>query len=238
MMKIKSLKFIGIITLIFLLSGCDLGLQEEFDFKPEALTENPFENMTAWEWIQSRSNGLQSNGRYNVVDFDYLEAAIRKADMVEEFNQVATKDRTYLLLNNNAFTGGGDVIQIITGSGSAAINNPVNKTADETMELVNTPAKLEKLKNVLRYHIVTTYILQVPTLFTQNVDYLFQTLIPGDDGLISFTRTTIWQIQINGPTAPLPTTATSQFENVLNHNYQFKNGIGHVIADPVQNKPY
>jgi len=237
-MNIKYLKFVGIIALTFLLTGCDLGLQEEFDFKPEALSDTPFENMTAWEWIESRTPGLMSNGRYNAVEFDYLRAAIIKADMVNEYNQAATTDRTYLLLNNNAFTGGGDIIQLITGSGSASVNNPVNKTADETMQLVDTPAKLEKLKTILRYHIVTTYILQVPTLYKVDVDYLFQTLISGDDGLIAFRRDVIWRITVNSPGAPLPDLATQESEAVLNHNYKFKNGIGHVIADPVRNKPY
>ena len=78
-MKIKSLKFIGILVLTLLLSNCNLGLQEEFDFVPDANTDNPFENMTALEWIESRSPGLLSTGRYNVTEFDYLLAAIKKA---------------------------------------------------------------------------------------------------------------------------------------------------------------
>lgn len=232
-MTIKSLKFSGIIAMLLLLSGCDLPLQETFDFKPEALTENPFENMTAWEWIQSRSNSA-TKAPYVATEFDYLEAAIIKADMVDEFNQVATKDRTYLLLNNNAFLGAGDVINIATGSATV----PAGQTAAETMAKVDTPAELAKLKTVLRYHIVTTYILQVPTLFKQDTDYLFQTLIPGADGLISFRRSPIWQIEINAPESPLSALANAESEFVLNHNYQFKNGIGHVVADPVRNKPY
>lgn len=233
-MKIKSLKFIGILVLTLLLSNCNLGLQEEFDFVPDANTDNPFENMTALEWIESRSPGLLSTGRYNVTEFDYLLAAIKKAGMEDEFNQTATKERTFVLLNNNAFLGAGDVIQIVTGSATV----PVNETAEQTMERVDTPVKMEKLKNVLRYHIVTTYILQVPTLFTKDLDYLFQTLIPGDDGLIAFKRNVIYQVVINSQTAPLPATAINEFENVFSHNYQFKNGIGHVIQDPVRNKPY
>lgn len=236
-MNIKSLKFVRVIAMLFLLSGCDLPLQESFDFKPEVDINNPFENITAWEWIQSRSNSA-TKAPYNAKEFDYFEAAIIKADMVEEYNQVATKDRTYLLLNNAAFTGPGNVISIITGSATV----PAGQTAVQTMDRVDTPVKLAKLKTLLRYHIVTTYILQVPTLYSVNVDYLFQTLIPGDDGLIAFMRTTSasvqWNITVNSPTAPLPATATAEFENVINHNYQFKNGVGHVIQDPVRNKPY
>jgi len=237
-MKKKSLKFIGVISMLFLLSGCDLPLQEEFNFKPEVDILAPFENITAWEWIQTRSS-TTTQAPYLGSEFDYFKAAIIKADMVEEYNQIATKERTYLLLNNNAFLGAGDVINIITGSAAAI---PAGETAEQTMARVDTPAELDKLKAVLRYHIVTTYILQVPTLFTRNLDYVFQTLIPGTDGLIAFRRTTDgsvqWTITVNSPTAPLPATATAEFENVINHNYQFKNGVGHVIADPVRNKPY
>lgn len=232
-MNIKSLKFVGITVLTFLLSSCDLGLQEEFDFKPEALSENPFENMTAWEWIQTRTTAPTAT-TYNALEFDYFIEAIKKAGMQNEYDQIATKDRTYLLLNNNAFIGAGDIIQIVTGSATV----PAGEKADVTMNKVDTPAELAKLKAVLSYHIVTTYILQVPTLYKYDVDYLFQTLIPGNDGLIAFRRSPIYQITVNSQLAPLPKTATDEFEGCLSHNYQFKNGIGHVLADPVRNKPY
>ncbi len=232
-MNSKLVKITGIFSLIFMLSSCDLGLQEQFDFKPEANINNPFENLTAWEWIQTRSNSATA-APYNALEFDYMKAAIIKADMIEEFNQIATKDRTFLLLNNNAFLGAGDIIQIVTGSATV----PAAETAEQTIDKVNTPVKLEKLKAVLRYHIVTTYILQVPTLYKQDTDYLFQTLIPGNDGLIAFRRNTIYQITVNSATAPLPKTATDEAKQCLSHNYQFKNGIGHVLADAARNKPY
>ena len=233
-MNIKVLKFSAIIVLILSVSSCDVGLQEQFDFQPEAVDKVPFENITAWEFIQSRTPPLMANGRYDALEFNYFEAAIRKADMVNEYNQVATTDRTYLMLDNRAFTGNGNVIQIVTGSSSV----PGGQTADETMDRVDTPAKLEKLRTLLRYHIVASYVLQVPTLFQSETDYLFQTLIPDDDGLIAFRRDVIYRITVNAPGAPLPTTATSWWEQVWAHNYQFNNGIGHVLRDPVRNKPY
>lgn len=233
-MNIKVLKFSGILVLMLLVSACDVGLQEQFDFKPEATDKKPFVNMTAWEFIQSRTPPLQDNGRYDGLEFNYLEAAIRKADMVNEFNQTASTDRTYLMLDNRAFTGSGNVIQIVTGSSSV----PAGQTADETMARVDTPAKLEKLRTLLRYHIVTSYILQVPSLYQRDTDYLFQTLIPGDDGVIAFRRDVIYRITVNAPGSPMPDTATSWWEQVWAHNYQFNNGIGHVLRDPVRNKPY
>ena len=232
-MNTKFIKIIGAFSLLFLLSSCDLGLQEQFNFVPEANTDNPLENMTAWEWIQSRANSAVGVP-YLPMEYDYLKAAIIKADMVEEYNQVATKERTFLLLNNSAFIGNGNVINIITGSSVVT----AGETAEQAMSRVDTPAELLKLKTVLKYHIVTQYILQVPTLYKQDTDYLFQTLIPGADGLIAFRRNTIYQITVNFSAAPLPSTATSLPRTCIRHNYQFKNGIGHILAAPVRNKPY
>ena len=68
--------------------------------------------------------------------------------------------------------------------------------------------------------------------------FIFQTLIPGEDGVISMRRDDRYRIDINRAPAPLPYSATTQWERVRNHNYVFNNGIGHFIADPVRNKPY
>jgi hypothetical protein len=232
-MKLNNLNIVALILLVFTLASCSLAVQENFEFEPEIDAEDPFADGTAWDFIQS-SKKFNDDGSLNGEQFNYLAAAIMKADMVDEYNQTATTDRTYLLLNNNAFTGGGDVIQIITGSDTIG----VDATPEETMERVDTPEKLEKLRKVLKYHIVETYIAQIPTLEVFEVWYLFQTMIPGDDGLIAFKRDNRWRITINRAPAPLPATALSQWENVRNHNYIFNNGIGHHLADPVRNQPY
>lgn len=231
-MKLNTLNIAVFLLLSVALASC-LPLQENYDFEPEVDAVDPFANGTAWDFIQSAT---QFNDEGNLVGehFNYLEAAIRKADMVEEFNQTATTDRTYLLLNNNAFTGSNDVIDIITGSDTIG----VGATPEETMERVDTPEKLETLRTVLKYHIIETYVAQVPTLEEREIWYLFQTMIPGEDGLIALKRDHVWRIDINKDGAPLPATATSQGERVRNHNYIFNNGIGHHLSDPVRNQPY
>jgi hypothetical protein len=231
-MKLNTLNIAVFLLLSVAFASC-LPVQETFDFQPEIDAEDPFADGTAWDYIQS-ANELTIDGNLNGEQFNYLAAAIRKADMVEEYNQTATTDRTYLLLNNNAFTGSGDVIQLVTGSDTIG----VNATPAETLERVDTPEKLERLRTILRYHIIETYVAQVPTLEEFDVWYLFQTMIPGDDGLIALRRDFTWRIQINLDGAPLPATATSQGERVRNHNYIFNNGIGHHLADPVRNQPY
>ena len=231
-MRLNTLNISVFLFLLFAFASC-LPVQENFDFQPEVDAEDPFGDGTAWDFIQS-ANNLTDDGKIDGEQFNYLAAAIKKADMVDDFNQTATSDRTYLLLNNNAFTGNGDVIQLVTGSDTIG----VNATAEETMERVDTPEKVERLQTILKYHIIATYVDQVPTLEERDTWYLFQTLIPGEDGLIALMRDHIWRIAINLQGAPLPATATSQGERVRNHNYIFNNGIGHHLADPVRNKPY
>tara|TARA_R110002049_G_scaffold164173_2_gene330204 strand:- start:5690 stop:6406 length:717 start_codon:yes stop_codon:yes gene_type:complete len=224
-----------LMAMCMLLVGCDLELNTGYDFNAELDLVEPFGNMTAWEFIQTQTQ-LNEDGETDGIKMNYFIEAIKTAGMVEEYNQTETTDRTYLLLTNSAFTGGGDIIQIVTGSWDEDV--VAGETFAETMARVDTPEKLEKLRTLLKYHIVTTYINQVPVLFEYDTDYLFQTLIPGEDGLIAFRRTNRYGININNRDAPLPTSATSQSEGVRNHNYVFNNGIGHMIQDPVRNKPY
>ena len=231
MKNLKNIKFtfITLLSLMVLLPSCDLDLQEGIEFVPEVDLTDPFADITAWEWLQTRTK-LNDNGSINGEEFNYMIAAIEKAGMVEEYNNASMQDRTYLMLNNNAFTGNGDVIAIVTGSASI----PAGATPAQVLE----NADVDKLKKVLQYHIVTSFVAQVPTLFEANVNYIYQTLIPGEDGVIVMRRDNLYRIDINKVPAPLPSSATSQFERVRGHNYVFQNGIGHIIADPVRNKPY
>ena len=250
-----KLKIVLLLFVSFLFSSCELDVQDTFDFKTGAVDEDPFENITAWEFIQSK-NGVNEDGTLLFEHFQYMEAAIKKAGMIEEFNQTEDTQRTYLLLNNAAMTGGGDVIEIVTGSAATTITvldgdgNPVldengdavknQLTPEEVFEKVDTPEKLEKLRTLLKYHITLDYVQQVPTLAVEGTFYVFQTLIPGDDGLIAYRRDADWDIKVNERGAPLPNSAFSGGwnENVRNHNYVFNNGIGHIINDPVRNQPY
>ncbi|MGB3150491.1 MAG: hypothetical protein WBB27_07480, partial [Maribacter sp.] len=75
-------------------------------------------------------------------------------------------------------------------------------------------------------------------LIELDVNYEFQTLIPGEAGKIILRRDFRLFIDVNRSPAPLPSTATSQNERLRNYNYVFNNGIGHSLNDPVRNQPY
>jgi hypothetical protein len=221
------------VSVIF--TSCTLDLQDNFEFKQDLDTTDPHDTKTAWEFIQERTELTEEDTTYSFEELNYMIAAIKKAGFEDLYDQTATADRTYLLLNNAAFLrSGNNIVNIVTGS---PVVGP-DETAEEVMERVDTPEKLETLRTLLKYHIVDAYVAQVPTLFETEVRYVFQTLIPGNDGLIVFSRNSRWSIQVNTAPAPLPATATSRPENVRRHNYVFNNGIGHFIHDLVQNKPY
>jgi hypothetical protein len=227
MKKFKHFKIIisAILALSFL--GCDLELQEGFTFTPDVDFEDPFSDITAWQFLQQNQQ-LNEEGGLNGELYNYMVAAIEAAGMVDEYNS-SNASRTYLLLTNNAFTGGGDVIELITGSEEVG--------EDETPEQVIARADLEVLRTILRYHIITSYVDQL-TLSERGVNYEFQTLISGEDGVIILRRDERYRVDINRNPAPLPSSATSQNERIRNYNYVFSNGIGHAINDPVRNKPY
>lgn len=232
-MKVRSLQFIGIFFLILLISGCDLPLQEEFNFEPEVDTPNPYENLTAWEWLElSTTPELQDNGRYDALEFNYFMAAIEKAGMKDEFTQTSTKERTYIALQNRAFYNNSGALREITGSSRL----PAGQSADDYMEEnIDTPQKLEKLKRFIQYHIVTSYVLQTD-LTARDTDYLFETLLPGEDGIIALRRDVILQIRSNHPEAPVSETAKTGFG--FYHNFQLSNGIAHVFRTYTRNKPF
>lgn len=228
----KTTKRINILLLGLILSfvGCDLPVQERFVFEPDVDLTDPFDQLTAWEFFNlPQVNGADEEGSLNGDNYDYLVAAIQAAGMVNEYN-TPNSGRTYLMLNNNAFEGGGDVIQLVTGSADVADG--------ETPSEVMARADIDVLKLVLQYHIITSYVTQNDPLIEFNVNYEFQTLIPGEAGKIILRRDDRLRIDVNRSPAPLPSSATSEFERLRNYNYVFNNGIGHSLNDPVRNQPY
>lgn len=262
------LKIMLVACFIAAFSSCTLGVQEQFDYKGETyINTDPFDTMTAWDYIQTRkSNSIRdSQNRFRLVsntnvygasgdELDLLIAAIKRVGYEDLYKQTATKGRTYLLLNNNAFTGNTDrdVVKAVTGTqlGDNALIEP------ETYFDKYTPAQLNQLKAILKYHIVSDYVAQVPTIPTYGVEVGFKTLLPKVNvdavGLpislssefsdISFSRNfdSRTTLLINSPSSPLPLTAnTLSFdENVRRHNYVFNNGLGHYLNEIVRYQPY
>nr|WP_299070475.1 hypothetical protein [uncultured Allomuricauda sp.] len=232
MKNIKNIKILALASFTMFLFGCDLDMQERFVFEPDVDLTDPFANITAWEFLNSpQATGLSEDGELINDNFNYLVAAIEAAGMIDEYN-TPNSGRTYLLLNNEAFEDNNDVIDLITGSEEVA--------EGETPAQVMARADIDVLRLILQYHIITTYITQNDPLIEFDVNYEFQTLIPGEAGKIVLRRDNRLRIDVNTNPAPLPSTATDggNNERLRNYNYVFNNGIGHSLNDPVRNQPY
>lgn len=261
------IKLITAFILMAITGSCSLGLQDEFEFEPDSYIENdPFINLTAWEFIQTRITPRDDNNQFKLIsntssleangdNLDFFIAAIKKLGMENFYNQTMTANRTYLFLNNNAFSGTNnsrDIARVIRGSNAGAIAD--NSTINPDTVFDNwTPQQLNQLKAVLLYNIVDEYVTQhtIPRSFEY---FLYDTFLPAMNvdasgapiGLsdskaqISFSRfgdarTTI---RINETGAPLPDTALTGNTNIRRHNYVVSNGIGHFVNELHRYQPY
>jgi Fasciclin domain len=199
----------SIMSIIF--SSCgDLALQKTNEFQPGILPTNNYNDVLAWDFIQQQTSPVGTTPAANKLD--YMITLIKVAGLEEEYKKPNT-DRTFLLLNNSAFTGAGKINALLTGV--------VLGTGDLT--------KVDKTRaaNLLKYHIVNAYVNQSTSLPIYAVNYDFNTLLEGPNGIIKIQRNERYALTINS-SADLPTTRRTT--GVTLHNYQFKNGIGHFIS--------
>ena len=205
------IKLICVACMILSFQSCTLELQEEISFKEGAIQGDPFANLTAWEYIQTR----------------------RTAAIADDQNRVR--------LDNNELD--------------------FMRAAIALMASIQGEEELNKLRAVLRYHIVDEFVAQRPTLTIFDENFIFNTLLPQVDvdpvteeiiglsdtpALIAFNRglqalTRVDTFNINSESAPLPESSTSQSLNTTNqfrHNFVFNNGIGHVINSTVRFQDY
>jgi len=197
-------------------TGCSLPVQPDFEFEPAIGELVTFEDQTVLEWMSSDA-AVSGNANNN---FDILVDAIALAGMESEYDSPGDR-RTFLMLNNEAFTGGGEIFAVLGVT---------------ELDSLDTDEEITRLRTILRYHIVDAYVDQgpeaLPVLLT---NYLFQTLIPGDDGQISFNRDERFRMNVNRAVG-LP--GTKRGTQVRNHNYIFSNGVGHHVRDYVRTRPY
>lgn len=204
----------GLLMLLLIISSltsCDLQRQRQFEFDPEIPPQVTFD-MTALEFLQMHPDD----------DFHYLDSAIALTGMEAEYSSNESR-RTYLLLKDRAFTDRGEILQQVSG----ATDTPLD-SLDAT--------QIERLRYALRYHIIDAYIENgfdpLNVLFQ---DYFFQTLIPGEEGLISINRDDRFRLHVNDSNA---LQGTKKGGRVNEHNYIFTNGVAHLTTDSYRNARY
>jgi Fasciclin domain len=199
--------FIG--ATLFFFTGCDLAVQEPYDFKEEVPTLPDFKNQTVWDWLQTQKSpeGAVTKATNK---FDFLIEAIEYAGLQDLYR--TGSNQTFVLLNNSAFNRASEIYPVLTG----ALTGPITK-ADKV-----------RLSNLLKYHIVKSYIDQAQALPVWGRSYEFESLLDGPNGKIHFMRNERYGISINSST-DLPTTRKSVV--IVGHNYIFSNGIAHISAN-------
>lgn len=251
-----KISILSIIALI--MTSCTLDLQDEFNFKPDVNDNDPFENLTAWEFIQQRRTNSIADPetgarRLDDNNLDYLRAAIEAAGF--ESLYMANTTRTFLFLSNRAFINGNNDRNpnvIINGSRGTAPRTVNVDTYFEDLE----PEQMNRLKAILLYHIIEGEQLdQLQAFPTINVVRKFNTLLPqvtldeNDAPLelsdspseIALERRLEFKLTINPDTADLiPSALDDDFDsrNVAIHNFVLSNGIGHFIEGAVRFQEY
>lgn len=223
--KINNVLIVGVLFL--LITACDLGLQTEWEYERE-----PFGNqelgMTAYAWIEKINNDTTFNDEDGIPEFEFLIEALERTGL-REFYEDPTGNRTFFLLRNNAFTGGGQLLAQTTGS------------ADNPLDSLET----DRLEHALLYHMLPESLSQddVPK---NDFHLYYQTLVPGDTGIMEINKRLFnQQIRINSSIARIgsPSTETtmpagSKGAGVALHNFRFTNGIGHQLTAYVRFQPF
>lgn len=203
-------------------TSCDLPVQPKFEFVSEIGELPTFEDQTVLEWMRSPASlGVNDN-----ANFDIMVRAIEIAGMEEEYNDPSDR-RTFFMLNNQAFTANNRIYGLL------------RVTSLDSLDA----GGIDRLRNILRYHIIDEYVDQgpeaLPVLLT---NYTFQSLLPGAEGQIIVHRDERFRMFINKEpllnelAAGLPSVARRT--DVRNHNYIFSNGVGHHLRDYARNRPF
>ncbi|NJN33077.1 MAG: hypothetical protein HC817_01320 [Saprospiraceae bacterium] len=209
-----NLSLLTFIALTFLAS-CDLAIQKPYEFEPELPTLTTFKDQTAWDWIQKEKTADTAKVLNN-EKFDLLVQSIKSTGLQEEFSKAGDK-RTFLLLNNAAFLGTGKILALLITRTTGTVL---------TIDTLSAANKV-RLGNILKYHIIPdAYVDQRDALPVLGVPYDFKTLGTAPNDALSIQRADRYGLTLN-TSGNLP--ATKRTITVYRHNYQFGNGIGHIL---------
>ncbi|GGZ25235.1 hypothetical protein GCM10007049_17160 [Echinicola pacifica] len=213
--KIKTLALFA--GLAWMALACDMNLQPQFDYNAEIVDAPPFD-MTVLEWMRSvnQDPALEVNG---LPEFSYLLEAIDRTGLEELYNK-PEDNRTFFLLKNQAWKSSGQLLAHVAGS------------ANFPLDSIST----EKLEHILKYHIVDAYVDQGPGLPSLDKNFKFQTLVPGDTGVVYIKRGWTFDLSVNRGAEALPSNAKGIAVEL--HNYKFTNGIAHQVTGYFRYRPF
>ncbi len=207
-----GIKTVLLLCLVVFVTGCDLEPRPKFEFDNGVVPLYTFGAMTPYEWLSTNPKG----------EFTIMKQAIDLTGLQELYNGKGSK-KTYFLLKDIAWTKSAGIFLV-----------ELNKTPnliDPLTGVANTKVDINKLRNLLRYHVLDAYVDQGPQLYTAGKNYIFTTYYTtGAANKFSVSR---------GKTFTLGTNGESTFPvgkkggNVKLHNYIFSDGnsVAHLMED-------
>ncbi len=252
-----KISILSVIALI--ITSCTLDVQDEFNFRPDINDNDPFENLTAWQFILARQTNTIADPetgarRLDDDNLDYFRAAV-EATGLQSLYANANTTSTFLFLSNRSFINGNHDrnVNVITNGRRGVAPRTVN--VDEFFNDLSDE-QLNRLRAVLLYHIVPGEFLdQLQAFPSINTPREFPTLLPqvttdlvteeavaisNESSLIGIERRQEFLLFINPDTAALiPSASSDNFDQgVALHNFVLSNGIGHFIEEAVRFQDY
>jgi len=223
--KIKSvLKTLCLVVVTIMTTSCDLEVKEKFVFDDGVEPLETFGSTTPWQWIQGQASKPVVPPAL-LPEFSYMKQAIELTGLQNLYNDASTK-RSFFLLKDIAWTKSGGIM---------ATEFP------GALSLTDPKVNINKLRNILLYHIITTYVDQGPdNLYVVDKDYSYNSLYTGTIlNIVTIRRDRLYTMVLNANSS-LITVATRKTANVNLHNYVFSNGnsVGHILVDYIKNEDF
>lgn len=208
----NNLQLFSILFFSFLTLGCNLGIQDSYNFVPSYESAHTFGEQTAWEWLSAPPN---NEDKATNEELNYMKASIELTGLIDLYNNKSAK-RTFFMITDAGFDGVLNELSI-----QYSLEQLQDKNDILTKDIV-------KLRNILKYHIIDTYIDQGEDEITGiDASYYFDTLSEDpNNGTIEISKAWYLDIIIN-------TTDVANRRKVVvdKHNFVFSNGntIAHMI---------
>lgn len=219
---ISVIKTLCLVVVTIMVSSCDLELKEKFVFNPDVDPVQTFGSTTPWQWIQGQTTTIVKPA--TVPDFTFMKRAIELTGLQSVYDDPSNKYSLFLLK---------DIAWTKPTTGIMAAEFPLAGGS-----LTHPSVSISKLRNILLYHNITTYVDQGPNnLLVVDVDYSFTSLYKST--IVTIRRDREYRMVLNASATLIPLT-TRKTTTVNLHSYVFSNGnsVGHILVDHIKNENY
>lgn len=216
-------RILATLFIMMFLASCDLELQTPFKFDSSIETPETFGDKTALQWMKDEK---EASGEYA-----YILEAIELTGMEEEYLS-STIRKTLFLIRDEGFTANKGILRREFGIPKDDVDT---YDLEQFRNLISDDLNKNKLKNILRYHIINTYVDQSKDeIEFADTAYTFTTT-SGDKSNNTIEISKSWELDMSLNFYKNPDTAYKQ--GIKQHNYVFSNGstVAHIIDGYARN---